>query len=230
MEAVVSAITAWKDLIIKVFGEYPLAAALMTLAGVGAFYALEKSYRPKQAATNILIVLLGWAVAVPIVGGVLWVIGQVWDVVKAVAPALTTAVTSLFGIYEKHPLLVLALVTIAVVVYFAWKRFRPKVLPSRGLRVIVLAALVLVVSHLASPIADMFTPKVAEDPVAKAPSPSAPALRASASAAVNKPLAGASSTASSVTPTPPPSSSGTAAPAIATSTAAKSTVSASAPK
>ena len=230
METVVSAITRWKDLITKVFSEYPLAAALMTLAAVGAFYALEKSLRPKQAATNILIVLLSWAVAVPILGGGLWVIGQVWDVVKAIAPALTKALTSLFGIYEKHPLLVLALITIAVVIYFAWKRFRPKVLPSRGLRVVFLATLVLVVSHVASPIADMFTPKTAEAPAAQAPSPSAPAIRASAATAGNTPSTAASPPTPSVALTPSTSSSGTAAPASATSTASTPAVSASAPK
>ena len=227
MDTVVSAITGWKDLITKVFGAYPLAAALMTLAAVGAFYALEKNFRPKQAATNILIVLLGWAVAVPILGGVLWILGQAWDVVTAVTPALAKALASLFGIYERHPLLVLVLIAVAIALYFIWMRFRPNILPSRLLRMLVLAALVLVASHVASPIADMFKTKTSETPAKPAHSPSAPAASVSAALPTANPYPAASQPTQAAMSAPPASTPNTAAQAGASST---SSVPASAPK
>src|SRR4051812_32202903 len=103
MDAVLLAINTWKDLIVKVFGQYPLAGALITLVAVGVFFYLEKTLRPKQAPTNILLVLLGWAVAVPILGAILWFLGELWDLVKAIAPPIASVLSSLFSIYQKHP-------------------------------------------------------------------------------------------------------------------------------
>jgi hypothetical protein len=152
MDAVLLAINTWKDLIVKVFGQYPLAGALITLVAVGVFFYLEKTLRPKQAPTNILLVLLGWAVAVPILGAILWFLGELWDLVKAIAPPIASVLSSLFSIYQKHPFLVLSLIVIAIPAYFAWKRWRPDVLPSRFLRFLVLAIGVTAVAHLLSPI------------------------------------------------------------------------------
>lgn len=215
MDTVVSAITFWKDLIVKVFGQYPLAAALISLVAVGAYVYLEKHLRPRQAPTNILIVLFGWSIAVPVLGGILWVLGQIWDVLKAIAPPVASALSSLFSIYQEHPFLVLALFIAAAVVYLGWKRWRPNVLPNRLLRIIVLGTAVTLVAHLASPFADLLSPK--QKPTAReqqAPKPasttSAPAPQGNVSpvspstdsSSPTSPLAPTSQKPSSTTPTP----------------------------
>jgi hypothetical protein len=178
MDAVLSVVNAWKDLIIKVFGQYPLAAALITLVAVAAFFYIEKTLRPRQAPTNILIVLLGWAVAVPILGGLLWLLGELWDLVKAVAPAVASALSSLFLIYQKHPFLVLSLVGIAILAYVAWKRWQPNILPSRSLRVLSLGIAVTLLAHVVSPIVEYLLPEAtvaSKTPEAEARAPAAAA-------------------------------------------------------
>lgn len=152
MDAVLSAINFWKDLIIQVFSQYPLAGALITLVAVGVFYYLEKTLRPRKTSTNILLVLLGWAIAVPILGAILWLLGEIWGVVKAIAPPVASVLSSLFSIYQTHPFLVLSLIVISILVYFSWKRWRPDFLPSRSLRLLVLASGITIVAHLLSPI------------------------------------------------------------------------------
>jgi hypothetical protein len=39
MTSIYEFLNAWRELITKVFGEYPLAAALMTLLAVGMFFS-----------------------------------------------------------------------------------------------------------------------------------------------------------------------------------------------
>lgn len=159
MDAVLSVVNDWKDLIIKVFGQYPLAAALITLVAVGAFFYLEKTLRPQQAPTNILMVLLGWAVIVPVLGGLLWLLSEFWDIVKAIAQLVASSLSSVFSIYQKHPLLVLALAITATLTYFVWKRWRPNVLPSRLLRFLSLAIAVILVANVLGPIVEFAMPE-----------------------------------------------------------------------
>ena len=175
MDAALSVVNAWKDLIVGVFKQYPLAAAIITLLAVGAWVYLEKKVRPGQAPTNTLLVLLGWSIAVPLFGGVLWLFGELWALIKAVAPPVASAVSSLFSIYSRHPFLVLSLVGIAIVAYYAWKRWRPNILPSPLLRFLSLAVAVTVVAHVLGPIADYVVP-------AMSPTTNAPQAPASASA------------------------------------------------
>ena len=213
MDAVLSVVNAWKDLIIKVFGQYPLAAALITLVAVGAFFLLEKTIRPKQAPTNILLVLLGWAVAVPVLGGLLWLLGEVWDLVKAIAPPVASALSSLFSIYQKHPFLVLSLVGIAILAYFAWKRWRPNVLPSRSLRFLSLAIAVTLVAHVLSPIVEYVTPEstvTSKTPEAAARAPTAGASAAAPIQDIKPTASPATGAAASVPGLPASSSSSTA--------------------
>lgn len=173
MDTVVSAITAWKNVIGTVVEKYTLAAALISLVAVGAYFYLEKELRPKQAPTNILIVLFGWSIAVPVLGGILWVLGQIWDMLKEIVPWLASALSSLFAIYKEHPFLVLALCLAAAFAYVGWKRWRPNVLPNRLLRIIVLGIAVTLFAHLASPFADILSPKqkptTVEEEAPKAP-------------------------------------------------------------
>lgn len=138
MDSVISAVSTWKDLIIKVFGQYPLAGALVTLLAIGAFFHLEQKERPGKAPTNILIVLLGWSILVPLTGLVLTVLGKMWDFIEAVTPIVTKVLGSFYAIYDKHPYLVLSLCGLTIAAYFVWRRWWPTVLPGTLLRVLTL--------------------------------------------------------------------------------------------
>ena len=179
MDTVISAIVAWKDLITKVFGQYPLAAALVTLAAIGLYFYLQEKERPGKGPTNILIVLFVWAIAVPILGFILTILGKVWDFVEAVAPAIAKALGSLYSIYDKHPILVLVLITIAILTYFAWKQWRPSLLPSRSLRIIALIVAVVVAAHITNPVANILTPSQSPAAGNAASQPSPSSVRAS---------------------------------------------------
>lgn len=162
MDSVMSVINTWKDLIIDVFGKYPLAGALVTLVAVGAWVYLEK-IRPRKRVSNTLLILLGWAIAVPILGAALWLLGEIWSFIKAVIGPAADVLASLFSIYDKHPFLVLILVIIAIGVYFGWKRWKPNLLPSRLLRVVILTVAVTVFAHIMSPIVGIFTQESSEE-------------------------------------------------------------------
>lgn len=171
METIVSVITAWKDLLVKVFGEYPLAGSLVTLLAIGVFIVLERQLRPGRTATNVFLVILGWAVAVPIAGLLLTIAGKVWSVVETTIPFLGRVIGSLYDIYARHPLLVLCILLLAVIAYFAWKRWWPAVWPNRAARVLALFAVTVVLAHIASPIADLLGPSEAAAKPASSPTP-----------------------------------------------------------
>ncbi len=178
MSAIVDFIVLWKDLITKVFGEYPLAAAVFTLIAIAVFLGLDRQWRKGKTPTNLMLVLVGWAVLVPIGGWVLAVLGKLWSFIESTLPFVTTVLGSLYRIYEKHPILVLVISVIALLAYIVWKWRFDKVLPSPTLRVIVLVVGVILAAHIASPIADLFSP--AESSVSakheKTPQPQPPAV------------------------------------------------------
>jgi hypothetical protein len=158
MEVVLSTINMWKDLIVKVFSEYPLAAAFVTAIGVAAYFWLEKKARPGKVLQNILMVLLGWAVAVPIVGLLLTIVGKIWGGIEATMPFLAKVLGSVYEIYSHHPYLVLVIIAIALIGYIAWSRWAPRRIPHRPVRAALVAVLAIVVIHIAGPIADQITP------------------------------------------------------------------------
>src|SRR5215472_124905 len=149
MSGLVSAVNAWKDLISKIFGQYPLAGALVTLLAVGAFLFLQKKVRPRKAATNFLLVFLGWAILVPLVGLVLTMLSKVWEFIEATAPIVAKVLGSFYSIYARHPLMVLVLCGLAFSAYFVWRRWWPNVLRSRAMRILFLAVVTLVAAFIA---------------------------------------------------------------------------------
>ena len=156
MDSAVSIVNGWKDLITNAFGDHPLASAILTLFAVGVWLYLERNLRPGRSPTNTLLVLFGWAVGVPIFGAIFWLLGELWSLLKAVAPPITHVLGSLFEIYRDQPILVLSLVAVAGVGYLAWRRYRPGLLPHTGLRFLVLAAGVTFLAHLVGPILKQF--------------------------------------------------------------------------
>lgn len=148
-------ILAWKDLIIKVFSEYPLSAAIFTLISLISLVMLEHKFRRGKTATNIAAVFVGWAVLVPIFGWIFLIFGKIWSMAETFASFFMVVLGSFYKIYEKHPLVVLVILISAVVAYFIWSWRFSSVVPNRFFRFAILSACVVILSHVLSPIADV---------------------------------------------------------------------------
>ena len=157
LNLILTILNNWKDLIGGVWHEYPLAAALLTLVAVAVFFYLQE-IRPQHTKTNVLLVLLGWAVATPILGFILTVLSKIWGFFEALFPWLGKVSGSFFSIYYRHPLLVVVLVVLGLLAYFVWARWWQHVWPNRSLRIATVVAGVVLSAHIASPFADLFSP------------------------------------------------------------------------
>jgi hypothetical protein len=156
MGAIYDVILLWKDLIIKIFSEYPLAGAIVTLAAVGAFWVLEHSWRKSKTTTNVLLVLLAWAIAVPVLGLGIVILANVWGFLEVTVPIVKDVVTSLYAIYEKHPVLFLIICSLGFPAYFAWKWRFADTFPRPRLRKVAVGAVVVLALYFAGPIAGLF--------------------------------------------------------------------------
>src|SRR5437763_152124 len=116
MSVVFGFLGGWKDLIVAVFKEYPLAAAIMTAVAIGAFLFLEHERNSEAEPATVKhagLVLLGWLIVVPIVGFTLKVLG--------VGIGLgSSTVQFVYGLYKQQPVFCLSMLAIAVIAYFVW--------------------------------------------------------------------------------------------------------------
>jgi len=161
MTNIIEFLNAWRELITKVFGEYPLAGALVTILAIGIFFWLQGEWRRGQTKSNLLLVLLGWVILVPIVGFVMTVLSKVWDFLAATLPFVTEIVGSFYRIYQHHPYMVLILMTSGIIVFYAWNRWwpgRPHFMQNRYLRILCLCVGIVIVAHVLSPVVDLFNP------------------------------------------------------------------------
>src|SRR5262245_24187964 len=135
MSTIIELVEKWKDLIVKVFTDSPLAAAIVTLVAAGAFYWLSRKTRPGKTVTNAFLVLVGWAIAVPVVGFIFTVLGKIWEAIEFLASGAIRLTGSLYTIYARHPLLIIAIVVVGVVAYAAWTWWWPQRRPKGLLRI-----------------------------------------------------------------------------------------------
>jgi len=167
MTTIYEFLNAWRELIMKVFGEYPLAGALITLLAIGMFYGLQTEWRRGRMKSNLLLVFVGWLILVPILGLTMTVLSKVWEFIEAAVPILGTILSSSYHIYEHHPYLVLIILVIGIAGYFIWNRWwprRPEFLQNRYLKILCVVVAIVVVVHIASPIANLFSPPGASQP------------------------------------------------------------------
>lgn len=153
-------VKGWAKGIGGVFGDYPLAAAIITLVAVVAFIALERRAKSADWTTRtyyFFIALVGWAIAVPILGFIFKIIEKFWGAAEGAASAIVGVSLFLYHAYEKHTLLVLILLAISVTAFFAWHFVRPKS-PSRTLKGIACGALFLLSVAVGAPIANLLSP------------------------------------------------------------------------
>lgn len=158
METVINFFLKWIDLISGVFVEHTLAAALMTLVGVGAFIHLEKGNRFRdttQAVKNSFLVLIGWAITVPILG---WLL----DILRSVLGVSLNIISFLYEKFEQQPILVICLAVICAVAPIAWTKIKRIRTPSLPVHIAASVILTLVLTALLVPIFNLFTPEGSE--------------------------------------------------------------------
>lgn len=164
MTSIYEFLNAWRELITKVFGEYPLAAAIVTLLAVVLFFELQTEWRRERTKSNILLVFVGWLIAVPIVGLVMTVLGKVWGFIETTVPIVGEILGSFYHIYEHHPYMVLIILALGIIGYFVWNHWwpaRPQFLQNRVLKVLCVVAAIVIAAHIAGPIADLVHPQAA---------------------------------------------------------------------
>jgi hypothetical protein len=156
MAGVVAFFGKWASLIAEMFKKYPLAAAIVTFIGVLVFIYLERERNTNKnrsgSIVHAFIVLLGWAIVVPI-------LGTIFDAVVWFAKALRAAASFLYTSYHDHPIFVTGVVVLALISYVIWElRVKPRQPIWRAAIVIVCA---LTVIALALPMLEVFKGKTA---------------------------------------------------------------------
>ena len=149
----------WVDLITEMFKKYPLPAALMTAAAVGAYFWLE-TYRgdKKQPVVDAFAVLVGWAIAVPVLGLALDALIKTWNIAAFI-----------YKLYDQHPLFVGVCFLLAVLGYFVWGRFQRA--PSGLVRGLILTLAFCILVALGVPLVNAFSPAPHPPPSEKPTSP-----------------------------------------------------------
>ena len=139
----------WADTIGKVFGEFPIAAAIVTLAAALAFFAFVKW--PIQDWMHATLVFFGvficWLICVPLLGWVFRAVGF-----------LSAASAFMYERYERQPLVFLATTALALVGGLIWVYALPRRGPPRIQKILAIAGCWLLGILLLVPIFDVFAP------------------------------------------------------------------------
>ncbi|MBD3671437.1 MAG: hypothetical protein HUJ29_11765 [Gammaproteobacteria bacterium] len=123
-------VTVWADMIGGVFADYLLAAVLVTLVSMFV-YLYHYSQSGRHRLKTVLYVLLGWAIAVPLLGWLLKLLGTVFDIW-----------VWLFELIATFPLMISATILVSMGLYWAWGRL-PANPPSQALRAVTLVLLAI---------------------------------------------------------------------------------------
>ena len=167
--------SAWYNLVIKAFTEHTIATAVISIAAIGIFVVLQKEYRPYRLLTNVGFVLLGWVVAITALPFAMGGAAKGWAALEIALPWASRIANYLFGIYERHPILVLVIVGLCATAYFL-KQSWPDPIAWGPVRAICTVLGIVLLVHMSGPIADLVTGEPVTAPAA--PKFSAPALPA----------------------------------------------------
>jgi hypothetical protein len=151
----------WKDLITKLYTEYPLAAALITLAAVIGFVFFERSERGTwpPPALHMIIAFVGWLVLVPIVGFLFAVIFKIGSILAAAGSFGWGVLSFTFGVYQVHPLFVIILAALAAAVWGIWHWRRPSGISFNWQTKAVICCVGFIVAvGLGAPIINLYSP------------------------------------------------------------------------
>ncbi len=124
-----------------------------------AFPYLEKELHPGKKITNIIIVFIVWAIAVPVIALIFTVLGKIWSYIEQILPFITTLTSSIYEKYDNHPILVISIVILGILSFFVWKRWWHKVLANTIVRILCITVSVIFLIFISSPIADLVQPE-----------------------------------------------------------------------
>ena len=172
--------SAWLDLVTKAFTDHTLGTAVISIAAIGALVVLQKEYRPFNLLTNAGFVLLGWIVAITALPFAMSGAAKGLKALETALPWAARIAAYIFGIYERHPILVLVIVGIGSTAYFL-KQSWPMQVSWGPVRAVCTVLGIVFLVHVSGPIADL----VIDEPSASAApkfAPRAPAKDAVAAA------------------------------------------------
>jgi hypothetical protein len=144
MQPVVNFVSGWSSLISGLFADHPLVGALVTLAAVGVFVYLEKENRSRdrtQTLVNSFLVVLSWAIVVPIAGWVFDLLG--WT---------ASGVSFIYHLYASQPVVVIVILLLSIAAYFLLGFVKRPNAPGPVIRAIVASGLFIILSALVVPI------------------------------------------------------------------------------
>jgi len=173
--------SAWYDLVTKAFTEHTLGAAVISIAAIGILVVVQKEYRPYSLLTNAGFVLLAWIVAITGLPFAMAGAAKGVAALDTAAPWAARISAYLFGIYERHPLVVLVIVGLCTTAFFL-KQSWPMSVAWGPVRMICTVFAIMLLVHLSGPIADLVAPQPAAPVAAKFSAPTAPAKDAAAAA------------------------------------------------
>ncbi len=146
--------SAWYNLVIKAFTEHTIGTAVISIAAIGIFVVLQKEYRPYRLLTNAGFVLLGWAIAITALPFAMIGAGKGLTALETALPWAAQISAYLFGIYERHPILVLVIVGLGSTAFFL-ERSWPTPIAWAPVRAICTVLGIVLLVHVSGPIADL---------------------------------------------------------------------------
>jgi hypothetical protein len=174
-------VDAWYNLVIKAFTEHTLGTAVISIAAIGILVVLQKEYRPYKLVTNAGFVFLGWVVAITALPAVMVGFRDGLKALEPAAPWVHRIARYLYGIYERHPLLVLVIVGLGATFYFL-KQSWPMQISWGPIRAVCAVFGIVLMVHIAGPIADLIVEPPPATTLKKFNAPATPAKDAVAQA------------------------------------------------
>jgi len=181
MQVVLKAAGWWVGIVTKAFTEHTLGAAVISIAAIGILVVLHKEYRPFGVLTNVGVVLLGWLIAITALPFAMSSAATAVATLDTTLPFASRLAGYFYGIYERHPLMVLVIAGIGSTFYFLRQSW-PFRLSWWPVRAVCTVFGVVAVVHVSAPIADLIEPPVATAAPVKAVAPVIPAREAAAAA------------------------------------------------
>lgn len=159
-------VNAWYDLVTKAFTEHTLGTAVISIAAIGALVVLQKEYRPYKLLTNAGFVFLGWVVLITALPAIMVGFREGLKALEPAAPWVHRIARYLYGIYERHPLLVLIIAGLGATFYFLRQSW-PMQLSWAPIRAVCTVFGIALMVHIAGPIADLVAGEPARAPAVK---------------------------------------------------------------